>query len=559
MRKGILIGIFSIILVTGSSANYTSATIADQNISDTVTINQTISWPFRYHPSFFGEGWEPVPEEALEVDVSSPDHVIGTGTPESVTEEAFIEAVAQGGIIIFDAGEDPFILELSQTAKVFNDKNPDVVIDGGGIVTLSGGNNNRILYMNTCDPDQNWTTSHCQNQDHPRLVVQNINFANGNAENDKDYPGGGAIFVRGGRFKMINCAFINNRAAMTGPDVGGGAVRVLSQYNNYPVYVVNCIFGGVEGYGNVAANGGAIGSIGVSWTIINSVFSYNEAVGYGGNPAVFGTPGGGSGGAIYNDGNTMTLDLRGTVIEHNKVNAYGSGIFFVSNDHSGQVKLHNTILADNEGGSWYPVIPDLSMHDDTRLSITTKEHAEHSHEKPIVANPTWTPVLVDDVEVAFESYNIADNNYFKLRDIAAILSGTGKQFEITWDDATHQIELIQGMQYTRVGGELIAPDTGVQICQISTPKLKMNQLNISLTTYLIHDNNFVKLRDLGELLDFGVEWDSVNQQVLIHSDEGYHEEGNGHHEDNADHDHDHDTDQNLDHDHDTEQDHDHNR
>ena len=39
-----------------------------------------------------------------------------------------------------------------------------VVLDGGGLVTLSGGGRRRILYMDTCDQAQVWTTSHCQNQ-----------------------------------------------------------------------------------------------------------------------------------------------------------------------------------------------------------------------------------------------------------------------------------------------------------------------------------------------------------------------------------------------------------
>ena len=81
--------------------------------------------------------------------------------------------------------------------------------------------------------------------------------------------------------------------------------------------------------GNVGSNGGAISSIGVSWTIINSLFSYHRAIGYGANPADPGTPGGGSGGSIYNDGNTMTLTVIGTQIEYNEVNKHGSAIFFV--------------------------------------------------------------------------------------------------------------------------------------------------------------------------------------------------------------------------------------
>ncbi len=82
-------------------------------------------------------------------------------------------------MIVFDCGPDPATIEMLEPAKVFNDTGPDIVIDGGGLVTLSGRGENRILYMNTCDPDLIWTTSHCQNQDEPRLTVQNLTFVDG--------------------------------------------------------------------------------------------------------------------------------------------------------------------------------------------------------------------------------------------------------------------------------------------------------------------------------------------------------------------------------------------
>ncbi|TRX53058.1 hypothetical protein FNH22_21350 [Fulvivirga sp. M361] len=316
------------------------------------------------------EGNSPIPAEAATEDVSSPDQVVGTGTAESCTCDAFVDAVAKGGTITFDCGPDPVVIRMDKPAKVFNDADPDVVIDGGGLVTLSGDGKTRILYMNTCDQDQNWTTSHCQNQDHPRLTVQNITFADGNSTAESEYDGGGAIWVRGGRFKMVNCRFFNNVCAALGPDVGGGAVRVFSQYNNQPVYVVNTTFGGAEGYGNTGSNGGAISSIGVSWTIINSFFSHNKAIGNGGNPASDNTRGGGSGGAIYNDGNTMTLTVLGSKIEENEVNSFGSAIFFVSNDHSGNIRIDNSTIQNNIGGSWYPVYPSISMHSDTPIEVS---------------------------------------------------------------------------------------------------------------------------------------------------------------------------------------------
>jgi len=315
------------------------------------------------------DGKYSIPVEATPEDITAPDQVVGNGTPESCTCDAFAAAVAKGGKIVFDCGPDPFTIKMERPAKVFNDANPDIVIDGGGLVTLSGDGKTRILYMNTCDQNQNWTTSHCQNQDHPRLTVQNLTFADGNSTSESEYDGGGSVWVRGGSFKIVNCRFFNNVCASTGPDVGGGAVRVFSQYNNQPVFVVNSTFGGAEGYGNVGSNGGAISSIGVSWTIINSLFSHNKGIGNGGNPAHDNTPGGGSGGAIYNDGNTMTLSLLGSKIEKNEVNAYGSAIFFVTNDHSGDVKIYDSVIQDNIGGSWYPIYPAISMHSDTKIEV----------------------------------------------------------------------------------------------------------------------------------------------------------------------------------------------
>jgi hypothetical protein len=322
-------------------------------------------------------GTAPVPAAAAAIDTSSPDVVIGNGSPTGCTSAAVVAAVAQGGIITFDCGPDPITIEMQATAKVFNDTGPEIVLDGGGLVTLSGGGERRILYMNTCDPDQHWTTPHCQNQDHPRLTVQNLTFTGGDAtgEGIDLGGGGGAIWVRGGRFKIVNSRFFDNTCASTGPDVAGGAVRVFSQYDGLPVYITNTTFGGAEAQGNDCSNGGAIGSIGVSMTFINSLLSHNTATGWGANPQRSGTPGGGNGGAIANDGNTYTLTLVDTVVEDNVANEGGGGVFYVSNNRTGHLVVTDSILRRNESrgfetngypgvfylGSGPPIVTDSTL------------------------------------------------------------------------------------------------------------------------------------------------------------------------------------------------------
>jgi len=293
-----------------------------------------------------------IPSEAQAEDVSTPTTVVGDGSPASCTSAAFVSAVAKGGIVTFNCGPTPITITLSQTAKIVNDTGPKIVIDGGGKVTLSGAGKLRILYQNTCDKAQKWTTSHCNDQDHPQLTVQNLTFIQGNASGDDLYPGGGAIFVRGGRFKVLNCKFFNNVCDDVGQDVGGAAIRTLDQHGDLPVYVVQSIFGGSPGLGNVCSNGGGLSSIGVSYTVINSLFSHNKAIGNGANPAKPGTPGGGSGGAIYNDGNTFHLSLCGVQIHDNSANEGGGAIFFVSNDRSGTLQIQDSTLTRNPSGQF---------------------------------------------------------------------------------------------------------------------------------------------------------------------------------------------------------------
>ncbi len=278
-----------------------------------------------------------------------PTTVIGDGTAASCTSAAVVNAVAQGGVITFNCGADPVTITMSQTAKVFNNR-PDVVLDGGGRVTLSGGGARRILYQNTCDPAQVFTSARCDLQTTPKLTVQNITLVDGNSSGQSyglpsDVYGGGAIFVRGGQLKIVNSRFFNNQCESTGPDVGGAAVRAFGTQG--PVQVTGSTFGGAAGYGNRCSNGGGLSGLGASFTVLNSLFSHNAAVGRGANPARSGTPGGGSGGAIYQDGNTFNLSLCGTRMENNTANEGGGGVFYVSNDRSGTMSITDSLLQGN--------------------------------------------------------------------------------------------------------------------------------------------------------------------------------------------------------------------
>jgi hypothetical protein len=231
-------------------------------------------------------------------------------------------------------------------------------------VALSGGGTTRILYMATCDKAQVYPPGpgDCNTNPGVQLVVQNLTFVDGSAkgiaEGSNNDGGGGAIHAQGGSLKVVNSRFFNNVCDDLGSDVGGGAIRKLDYLvaagagPNRPVWIVNSTFGGKAGLGNSCANGGALSSIGVSWNILNTLLSENTAVGHGANSGQ-----GGNGGAIYNDGNEIVLDITSSLLENNVANEGGSAVFFVSNNKTGSLTITNSITRNNPRGTFET--PDL--------------------------------------------------------------------------------------------------------------------------------------------------------------------------------------------------------
>lgn len=137
------------------------------------------------------------------------------------------------------------------------------------------------------------------------------------------------------------------------------------------------------------------------------------------------------------------------------------------------------------------------------------------------AAPTDSKVLVDGAAVAFDAYNINGNNYFKLRDVAKVISGSEKQFAVTWDGSKNSINLISGDPYEAVGTELTKGDGKAKSASLNTSKIYKDGSEVALTAYTINGNNYFKLRDLGKSFDFNVGWDGANNCITISTAEGY--------------------------------------
>lgn len=141
--------------------------------------------------------------------------------------------------------------------------------------------------------------------------------------------------------------------------------------------------------------------------------------------------------------------------------------------------------------------------------------------QPAAAKAATAKVLVDGKEVAFNAYEIAGNNYFKLRDLAMALNGSAKQFEVSWDEAAGAIALTSGKAYTAVGGELAQGDGADKAAKASTASVSKDGAALSLAAYEIADNNYFKLRDVAKAFDIGIGWDDATQTITVDTAASY--------------------------------------
>lgn len=141
------------------------------------------------------------------------------------------------------------------------------------------------------------------------------------------------------------------------------------------------------------------------------------------------------------------------------------------------------------------------------------------------AKPSPHAIYVDGTKANVAAYEINGNNYFKLRDIAAIVNGSEKQFEVSWNNDAQRIDLTSGKAYTIVGGELGAIGSASKKAESSTAVVYKDDAKMDYAGYNIDDNNYYKLRDVCKSFDIGVNWDGANQRVDILTDESYVPEG----------------------------------
>lgn len=128
-------------------------------------------------------------------------------------------------------------------------------------------------------------------------------------------------------------------------------------------------------------------------------------------------------------------------------------------------------------------------------------------------------LTVDGKTVECEKYNINGNNFFKLRDLAALLNGTGSQFDVEWDAEKGLISITSQHAYDHPDYHELEQRGDLSAEAIRSPQtIEIDgAAHSELTAWNIGGSNFFMLRELGKAIGFVVDYEPVSNTAVVQS------------------------------------------
>ena len=131
--------------------------------------------------------------------------------------------------------------------------------------------------------------------------------------------------------------------------------------------------------------------------------------------------------------------------------------------------------------------------------------------------PSGANLIIDGVTRPLSAFNIDGLHYFKLRDIAYLLSGTNKQFSVGFDDESKAISLTGGEFYIPDGSEAQLLEERAYEYITAFSDVYWNNVQYEFEAYYIEGNNYFMLKEIAPLLDVRIDWINETKTMIISS------------------------------------------
>lgn len=183
-------------------------------------------------------------------------------------------------------------------------------------------------------------------------------------------------------------------------------------------------------------------------------------------------------------------------------------------------KTEYRVVVGFQGKLFYYIIS--TGYEEDYLKVKNQGAEPYINKNTITQKSSSVKIISDGKEYECEAYNIYGNNYFKLRDLAFMINGSGKQFSVGYREKERAVEIVRGNQYIPAGGELLAGDGIERPAHYYNPMpVFFEGYEVFLEMYNILGNNYIKLRDVAKLIDFNVSWSDTDRCIIIDTASAY--------------------------------------
>ncbi len=134
------------------------------------------------------------------------------------------------------------------------------------------------------------------------------------------------------------------------------------------------------------------------------------------------------------------------------------------------------------------------------------------------AIPSRQQVTLNGENVRIGAYNLEDENYFKLRDLAALLKDTSARFNVYYSESSNSVGIFPGDGYQPILGDLAMNPDQVTTGISSPQTLLVDNDPVSIKAFNINDNNYYRLRDIARFIDLSVDYNANTDTVVLETD-----------------------------------------
>lgn len=130
-------------------------------------------------------------------------------------------------------------------------------------------------------------------------------------------------------------------------------------------------------------------------------------------------------------------------------------------------------------------------------------------------------ITVNGTSKSLYAVNINGNNFLKLRDLAYILSGTTKQFNVNYTLSTNTAAITSLTAYVNDSSNPVNQPIVLSNPQLSSQIVTVDGKSAYPVAYNVAGSNYVNLRQVCAMLDIGLTFSSANNSIAITTANSY--------------------------------------